>query len=188
MTDKNIKKYEIDRSTGSMEAHEDVAAYQSSGNERLMVQGMETFMKLRHSDQLPYVVAMMNVALRQASANDTDTNRLRLTRTLESIIADKELQENYESFSVNVIDNVRKFLSLAVSDDVLAHTTISPRINGTFLLNWRTDNLFGSVNIGNSAYSYSLLNKSNMKSVSEQHDINDVASITTFYTFLQELL
>lgn len=181
ISDKEIKKYEFDDSCECTEVHEDIATYQSSSNERLMVQGMETFMKLRHSNQLPYVVAMMNIALRQTGANETYRNRLRLTRCMEGIVADKDLQENYESFSANVIDNVRKFLSLVFSDDMLTHATISPRINGTFLINWRTDNIFGSVNIGNSSYSYSLLNKSNMKSVSEQHDINDVASIESFY-------
>lgn len=123
----------------------------------------------------------MNIELRHTSVQDTESNRLRLTNILENIAAKKEIQETYGRLSVSSIDNVRKFLSLAVPDDMLDHATITPRINGTFLINWRTDNIFGSVNIGDSSYSYSLLNKSNMKSVSEQHDINDVASIESFY-------
>lgn len=155
--------------------------------DRLKMRGIETLIKSNDSDFVRYAVYFIESAYIQSSKSQSHKNTDRILSELNSIINDENIVDNSESFSENVISNVKKFISLSISDDDLEGTALSPRQNGTFLLDFDTASFYGAVNIGEKDFSYSIINNSNNKSTNGMYEISNLKEITRFFDIVNKL-
>lgn len=155
--------------------------------DRLKMRGIETLIKSNDSDFVRYVVYFIESAYTQSSKSKSHKNTDRVLSELNSIINDEEIVNNSEPFSENVISNVKKFISLSVSDNDLDGATLSPRKNGTFLLDFDSSSFYGAVNIGEKDFSYSIINNSNNKSMNGMYEISNLKEITRFFDIVNKL-
>ncbi len=155
--------------------------------DRLKMRGIETLIKSDDSDFVRYAVYFIESAYIQSSKSKSHKNTDRILSELNSIINNKEIVANSEPFSEKVISNVKKFISLSISDDDLEGATLSPRKNGTFLLDFDTNSFYGAANIGEKDFSYSIINNSNNKSMNGIHEISNLKEITGFFDIINKL-